>query len=144
MDSAGKVIGINTAIIAYAQGIGFTVPANTAMWVASQILSHGRVRRGFIGIAAGRRPLGRRLVRYHGLQGEYAVEVLSVEAQGPAAIAGIRTNDLIVAIGGSTMQSVDDLHRFLAEWPIGKTVGIEIVRGQIRTVLNIQPTEAAA
>lgn len=144
VDSAGKVIGINTAIIAYAQGIGFAVPANTAMWVASQILSHGRVRRGFLGIAARRRPLGRRMIRYHGLESNHVVEVLSIESGSPAAVAGIKKHDLIVAIGGTPIQSVDDLHRFLAEWPIGKPVAIEIVNGQSRKVLNIEPIEAAA
>lgn len=143
VDSAGKVIGINTAIIAYAQGIGFAIPANTAMWVTSQILTHGRVRRGFLGIAAHRRPLGRRLVRYHGLSADEAVEVLLVEPEGPAAFAGVKVNDLIVAIGGTTIRSVDDLHRFLAEWPIGQPVEIEIVRGQSLTVLTITPKEAA-
>jgi len=143
VDSAGKVIGINTAIIAYAQGIGFAVPANTAMWVASQILSHGRVRRGFLGIAACRRPLGRRMVRYHGLKGNHVVEVLSVEPKSPAAKAGLKKNDLIIAIGGTSIQSVDDLHRFLADWPIGKPVEIEIVNGQSRKRLTVKPIEAA-
>jgi len=143
VDSAGKVIGINTAIIAYAQGIGFAVPANTAMWVASQILSHGRVRRGFLGIAARRRPLGRRMVRYHGLKSNHVVEVLSIEPGSPAAVAGIKKHDLIVAIGGTPIHSVDDLHRFLAEWPIGKPVEIEIVNGQSRKRLAIKPIEAA-
>ncbi len=142
VDSNGKVIGINTAIIAYAQGIGFAIPANTAMWVAAQILTHGRVRRGFLGIGARRRPLDRRMVRHHGLKKKFAVEVLSVERKGPAASAGVKVGDLIVAIGNSNIQNVDDLHRFLAEWPIGQPVGIHIIRGQRRRILDIIPKEA--
>ena len=142
VDSAGKVVGINTAIIAMAQGIGFAIPANTARWVVSQILTHGRVRRGFLGIAGRQRPLDRRIVRFHGLNENYAVEVLSVESTGPAGIAGIRSGDLIVAINGAGVQSVDDLHRFLAEWPIGRPVEIDIVRGKVREVLNLIPKEA--
>ena len=142
VDSSGKVVGINTAIIAMAQGIGFSIPANTAKWVVSQILTHGRVRRGFLGIAARQRPMDRRIVRFHGLDINYAVEVLSVESQGPAGLAGLRAGDLIVAINGSDVQSVDDLHRFLSDWPIGRPVEIDIVHGQSRRVLMIVPKEA--
>lgn len=142
VDSSGKVVGINTAIIAMAQGIGFSIPANTAKWVVSQILTHGRVRRGFLGIAARQRPMDRRIVRFHGLDIDYAVEVLSVESQGPAGLAGLRVGDLIVDINGSDVQSVDDLHRFLSDWPIGRPVEIDIVRGQKRRTLMIVPKEA--
>jgi S1-C subfamily serine protease len=143
VDSAGRVVGINTAIIALAQGIGFSIPSNTARWVVSQILTHGRVRRGFLGIAARQRPIDRRIARFHSLESNHAVEVFSVEAQGPAGRAGIRPGDWVVAIGGAAVQSVDDLHRFLAEWPIGRPVEIDIVRGQSRKVLTVVPEEAA-
>lgn len=144
VDSAGKVVGINTAIIAMAQGIGFSIPANTARWVVSQILMHGRVRRGFLGIAAQQRPLDRRFVRFHGLKKNYAVEVSSVESRGPAGQAGMLSGDLVVAINGSPVQSVDDLHRFLSEWPIGRPVEIDIIRGHDRRILVVAPEEAEA
>ena len=142
VDSAGKVVGINTAIIAMAQGIGFSIPANTARWVVSQILTHGRVRRSFLGIAGRQRLLHRRIVRFHGLNEDFAVEVLTVEPQGPAGLAGMRVGDLIVAINGSSTQSVDDLHRFLSEWPIGRPVEIDIVRGKSCETLILVPEEA--
>jgi len=142
VDSSGKVVGINTAIIALAQGIGFSIPANTARWVVSQILTHGRVRRGFLGIAARQRPLDRRIVRFHDLKKNYAVEVSSVESKGPAGQAGMRAGDLVVAINGSDVQSVDDLHHFLSEWPIGQPVEIDIVRGDSRQTLVVVPKEA--
>jgi S1-C subfamily serine protease len=141
VDSSGKVVGINTAIIAMAQGIGFSIPGNTAKWVVSQILTHGRVKRGFLGIAARQRPMDRRIVRFHGLDINYAVEVLSVESQGPAGLAGLRIGDLIVAINGLNVQSVDDLHRFLSDWPIGQPVEIDVVRGQNRRILLVVPEE---
>jgi S1-C subfamily serine protease len=142
VDSAGKVVGINTAIIPMAQGIGFSIPANTARWVVSQILTHGRVRRGYLGIAGRQRPLGRRTVRFHGLSKNFAVEVLSVESRGPAGMAGMRAGDLIVSINGSGVQSVDDLHRFLSEWPIGQPVDLDVVRGNKRENLILVPQEA--
>jgi len=142
VDSSGKVVGINTAIIAMAQGIGFSIPADTARWVVSQILTHGRVRRGFLGIAGRQRPMDRRIVRFHGLNNHDAVEVLSVEPDGPAGLAGLQAGDLIVAVNGSDVQSVDDLHRFLSDWPIGQPVNIDIVRGQNRRTLVIVPKEA--
>ena len=142
VDSTGKVVGINTAIIALAQGIGFSIPANTAKWVVSQILTRGRVRRGSLDIAARQRPLDRRIIRFHGLNKNYAVEVLSVEPRGPAGLAGMQVGDLVVAINGSDIQSVDDLHRFLSEWPIGRPVEIDIIRGHRRQVLVIIPKEA--
>ncbi len=142
VDSAGKVVGINTAIIPMAQGIGFSIPANTARWVVSQILTHGRVRRGFLGITVRQRPLDRRLVRFHGLNKNYAAEVLSVEPRSPAGLAGMQVRDLVVAMNGSAVQSVDDLHRFLSEWPIAQPVEIDIVRGHSRRRLMVVPVEA--
>jgi S1-C subfamily serine protease len=144
VDSTGKVVGINTAIIALAQGIGFSIPADTAKWVVSQILTHGRVRRGFLGIGARQRPLGRRLIRFHGLNQNHAAEVLSVEPRGPAGATGLQKGDLIVAINGAIVQNVDDLQRFLSDWPIGRPVEIEVVRGQDRRLLTVVPQEAVA
>ena len=142
VDSAGRVVGINTAIIAMAQGIGFAIPGTTARWVVSQILTHGRVRRGFLGIAGRQRPLDRRIIRYHQLNRNHAVEVLTVESPSPAKQAGLRVSDLIVAINRVDVESVDDLHHFLAEWPIGKPVEVDVIRGQRRRVLVITPEEA--
>ena len=81
MDAAGRVAGINTAIIAMAQGIGFAVPAATAQWVLTEILTQGRVRRAWLGVAARDRPLDLRLVRALGLRAPRAVEILSREAR---------------------------------------------------------------
>jgi S1-C subfamily serine protease len=142
VDSRGRVMGINTAIIMMAQGIGFSIPSNTARWVVSQLLTNGRVRRAFLGIAARPRPLDRRLVRYHDLSGDQAVEVLSVDLESPAGRAGIRISDLIVSVNGQRVASVDDLHKFLGEWPIGEPVTITVVRGRNKANVTVVPAEA--
>lgn len=141
VDSRGQVVGVNTAIIAMAQGIGFAIPCNTAKWVVSQLLTHGRVRRGYLGIAGRTRPLSRRLVRYHKLKHEQAVEVISAEPRGPAARSGVHSGDLIVAIHDQAVTSVDDLHRFLAEWPLGQPVNLQVIRGDQSLTVDVKPVE---
>ncbi len=153
VDWRGRIIGVNTAIIMGAQGIGFAVPANTAQWVVSQLLTRGKVRRGYLGIGGGQRPLERRLVRFHGLDIDQAVEVHTLEDGGPAARAGLRPGDLIVALKftGSTerpVRTVDDLHRALSEWAnpsdSGAPISVTLLRGKERLDLTITPIEAAA
>ncbi len=142
VDSTGNVMGINTAIIFMAQGIGFAVPANTARWVVSQLLTHGRVRRGFLGISGRQWPLNRRLMRYHNLQNNFAIEVLSVERDSPASRVGIHMGDFIVAVGDTHVSSVDDLHRFLSEWPIGEEITLTIIRRSECIEVRVVPVEA--
>lgn len=142
VDSRGRVVGINTAIIAMAQGIGFSIPAHTATWVISEILVHGRVRRGFLGIAAQQRQLIRRLARLHNLENDYGVEVVGINADGPSALAGVRKGDIIVALAGNKTETVDDLHRTLSDKAVGEPIDLVILRGQARMILNVTPVEA--
>jgi len=141
VDSRGRVVGVNTAIIVMAQGIGFAIPADTARWVVSQLLTHGRVRRGFLGLAAQQRPIGRRLVRYHRLRQAFGVEVISVDLDGPAGQAGIRKGDLLVLVDGRAVESVDDIHRILTDWPIGRPLPVVVIRGQEKIEISIEPTD---
>ncbi len=143
VDSRGRVIGVNTAIIVMAQGIGFAIPADTARWVVSQLLTLGRVRRGFLGLTSQQRLLDRRLVRFHHLHSDYGVEVMSVDGHGPAGKAGIREGDLIVLVNGQAAASVDDIHRILAEWPISQQVTLSLIRGQELVTMEVTPAEAA-
>jgi S1-C subfamily serine protease len=143
VDSSGRVVGVNTAIIAMAQGIGLSIPSNTAKWIVSQILTNGRVRRGFLGIAGQQRPLTRRWVRFHNLSQEHAVEVISVDPHGPAGKAGIRPGDLITAANDQNVVSIDDLHRFLSEWPVGSPLVLHVLRGETRMEIEVVPAEAA-
>lgn len=142
VNSHGEVVGINTAIIAMTQGIGFAISSNTAHWIVPQLLSHGRVRRGYLGMGAALRPLERRLVRLFNLSKDHAVEVVSLDPHGPAAQAGIRMGDLIIGIGGQEVATVDDLHRFLTEWPFGSQVAITVIRATEKIHLVIVPVEA--
>jgi len=142
VDSRGRIVGVNTAIIVMAQGIGFSIPADTAKWVVSQLLTLGRVRRGHLGITAQQRPLPRRLVRFYRLGAEFGVEVMSVAPDSPASRGGIQEGDVIVAIDGHDAASVDHLHRFLAEWPVGDPAKLTIIRGQDRIDLEVIPAEA--
>jgi S1-C subfamily serine protease len=140
-DSRGRVVGVNTAIIAMAQGIGFAIPANTARWVVSQLLCYGRVRRGFLGIAGRQRPLHRRMARFYHLDRDFAVEVAKVDPQGPARQAGLKEGDLIVAIEDQAVATVDDLHRFLSDNPFDRPVTLTVIRGQEQLCLTVRQQE---
>lgn len=142
VNSRGQVVGINTAIIAMAQGIGFAIPSNTANWVVSQLMTQGKVRRGYLGIVGGTRHVDRRLALFHQLGSEHAVEIVSLDPDGPAARAGFHLGDLIVAIGGKEVGSVDELHKFLTEWPVGRPVKISLLRGKDKVEIEVAPTEA--
>jgi S1-C subfamily serine protease len=144
VDSRGRVVGINTAIIAVAQGIGFSIPADTARYVISQLLTHGRVRRGYLGISARQRPIDRRLVRYHDLPFDTAVEVVSLDPGAPAAAGGVRAGDVIVMLNGKGVRSVDDIYRLLAEEEFGTAINIALVRGKDLLEFPVIHAEAAA
>ncbi len=139
VDSRGRVVGINTAIIAGAQGIGFAVSAATAHWVVTRLMTRGRVERSWLGLAGSDRDVPRRLTRHLGRTLEGAVAVASVDPSGPAAAAGLFRGDLLVSIDGREIGSVDDLHRFLTDWPPGRPVDVDVVRGGERVPLTLVP-----
>jgi len=128
VDAAGRVVGINTAIIAVAQGIGFALPASTAQWVLTEILTQGRVRRAWLGVAARDRPLDLRLVRALGLKATRAVEVMSRESAGPASQSDLHPGDLIVAVDAQPVDGIDALHRHLSRVPPGTALALSVVR----------------
>jgi S1-C subfamily serine protease len=138
LDGRGRVLGVNTAIIARSQGIGFAVAVETAAWVLGELLAHGRVRRAWLGLGAARRPLDRRLAYHHGL-GAAAVEVQAVEPGSPAARAGLVDGDLIVRFSDTAIESVDDLHRVLRTHSAGEAVKLGVVRRGARLDLEITP-----
>ncbi len=142
LDGAGRVLGVNTAIIARSQGIGFAIAVETAAWVLGQLLAHGRVRRAWLGIGAARRPLDRRLAYVHGT-GASAVEVQSVEPRSPAARAGLVDGDLIVALDGVAITDVDVLHRALRDREANKSYRLGVIRRGARLDLDITPTWAS-
>lgn len=142
LDTAGRVLGVNTAIIAGSQNLGFAIAVETAAWVLGQLLQHGRVRRAWLGLGAARRPLDRRLAYHHGL-GAAAVEVQSVEPGSPAARAGLADGDLLVRFGEAPIESVDELHRVLRNWEAGKPAKLCVIRRGARIDLDITPAWAA-
>ena len=142
LDSRGRVVGINTAIIAMAQGIGFAVPVNTAQWVLTQLLTRGRVVRGWLGIAGRERPLDRRVIRALDLKTERGVEVTGTERGTPAERAGLHSGDIILALAGRSVASIADLQRILGEVPVGEAAEIEILRRVQRMELSVTPVEA--
>lgn len=139
LDTAGRVIGVNTAIIARSQNLGFAIAVETASWVLGQILQHGRVRRAWLGIGAARRPLDRRLAYHHGL-GAAAIEVQSVEPGSPAAKTGLVDGDLLVRFDGKPLESVEDLHKVLRTTEAGKPISLGVIRRGVRVDLTVTPT----
>jgi S1-C subfamily serine protease len=141
VDTRGEVVGINTAIIAMAQGICFAVPSNTAKRIVSLLMRQGRVIRSFLGIGGETWPIHRRVNRYYQLEQERAVRVAHVEADGPSGKAGLRKDDLLLSLAEHRMNGVDDLQHFLTDWPVGIPVEAQILRGTELRKLTIIPTE---
>jgi S1-C subfamily serine protease len=141
VDSSGAVIGVNTAIIMPAQGICFATAIDTAKVVVGQLLRHGRVRRGYIGVAGQNAPLPRRIVRYFDLPIEAGVRVMSVEAGSPASEAGLEEGDVIVAWDDAPVPSIDALHRLLTEQYLGANAEVTVLRRSEKLTCTIRPTE---
>lgn len=137
VDSRGRVIGINSAMIYRAQGISFAIPVNTATWVVSEILTKGRVRRAYLGLSGQVRPISRRAQRYFELANDSVVEAVSVERGGPAYRGGLRAGDQIVALDGKPIGNVDDIHRLLTGHPGGTPVNLTVLRGRQRLELPV-------
>jgi S1-C subfamily serine protease len=144
VDSAGRVIGVNTATILPAQGICFAIGINTAKFVASRLLRDGRIRRSYIGVSAQTVPVHRRVVRFYDLAKESGALVLSVEENSPAKRAGLRDGDIIVALEGKFVAGVDDLHRVLTDVRVGVSCSLTLLRLMEKLELKIVPEEAAS
>jgi len=140
-DTRGRVIGINTAIIARSQGIGFAVGAEIAAWVLAQLLARGRVRRSFLGVGGATRPLDRRLARAHGIEAPTAVEVMSVDSGTPAARAGLRDGDVVYRLGDRAVPSIDAFVRALRDVPPGQPTTLGILRRGQALTIAVTPVE---
>ena len=142
VDSAGRVVGVNTATILPAQGICFAIGINTAKFVASRLLRDGRIRRSYIGVSAQTTPIHRRVVRFYGLTRDTGVVVLGVDDRSPARTAGLREGDVIVALNEKPVAGVDDLHRLLTDAHTGTRSTVTIIRHTERMIVPIFPEEA--
>lgn len=143
VDSRGRVIGVNTAIIAAAQGICFAIPGNTAQFVAARLIRDGRIKRSFIGVAGQNVPLHRRIVRFHKLEVETGVLVVGLEEDTPAAKAGLREGDVIIELDGKPIRHIDDLQRLLTDERVGVTIPMAALRHTEILRLDVTPSESS-
>jgi S1-C subfamily serine protease len=141
LNSRGEVIGVNTAIIPSAQGICFAIASNTAEFTAAWLIKEGRIRRAWLGIHGQTAPVHPRIARHLGLKNSQGVLVLNVDADSPAARAGLREGDLLVGFKGQTVTSLDDLQRLLVAAEIGVRSALAIVRHTFRLELDVVPRE---
>ena len=144
VDSRGRVVGINTAIIMGAQGISFSVPIDTAKWVLGELMTRGRVRRGWLGIAGQNRPIVRELAHKLGLAHASGVEVTGFDERGPAAKSGLRQGDIVVAVDDKPVRNVDDIHRALQTWSDERSIRLRVVRQREGVDVELTPAEAPA
>jgi S1-C subfamily serine protease len=137
-DGAGRVVGVNTAVAGV--GLGLAVPINaTTRRIVSALMREGRYRRAYVGIAGGSRPLPPRVAGRLGRPS--GVEVVEVVAGSPAALAGLRAEDLIVALDGAPVVTVDDLQRLMTGEAIGRVVEATVVRDGELVEIAVVPVE---
>ncbi len=138
VDSAGRVVGINTAVAGV--GLGLAVPINIATrQIIGALMRHGRVRRAYLGIAGGPRPLPPAARAQLGR--DSGVETVEVAAGSPAERAGMRSEDLIVELDGHPVERVDDVQRLMTEATIGQRLSIKVLRGDRTLELSVRPVE---
>jgi S1-C subfamily serine protease len=143
VDSSGHVVGINTAIIAAAQGIGFSIPSDIARTVVSELLTHGRVRRGYLGFSGRVRRVDRRIVPFYELPLDTGVEVVMIDPEGPAARAGIRPGDVVVLLDGTGTGDMDAIQHALGKDSVGTSIVLTVIRGTERMPVELRVGEAA-
>ena len=144
VDSKGRVIGVNTAMIPQAQAICFATGINTAKWVISQLFAHGRVRRAYIGVSGATVPVATRVVRHFNLQSNRAVHVSERVPGSPAALAGIESGDRMITLDGIPIDGIDGLQRLLDANLIGRECELQLLRRSSVIRLKIRPIEMPA
>jgi S1-C subfamily serine protease len=144
VDSKGRVIGVNTAMIPGAQAICFATGINTAKWVIGQLFAHGRVRRAYIGVSGASVRIATRVVRHFALPSSGAVHVLEVAAGSPAAHAGVAVGDRLIYLKGATVAGIDELQRLLDAACIGRDCELRVLRGSTVMSLSVRPIELPA
>ena len=144
VDSRGHVVGINTAVIQPAQGLCFAIPVNMAKDILPSLLRHGRVIRGYLGLHGRQVPIPLALGRRVGIEMGSGVEILAVEEGGPADVAGLEPEDVLVSFADESVASVDDLHRLLTQHPVGQPASVSIIRDGRRIENSVLPGEYPA
>ena len=141
VNSAGEIIGVNTAVILPAQGICFAIASNTAQFVAAWLIKEGRIRRSAIGVAGQNVPLHPRVARFHRLPQDRGVLIEQVEPHSPSARAGLQRGDIIVGFKGRSIRSIDDLHKQLVASEIGVPSPIMVLRQTEKVFAMVIPEE---
>jgi len=141
VDSKGRVIGVNTAMIPQAQAICFATGINTAKWVIGQLFAHGRVRRAYIGVSGATVPVATRVVRHFGLRSSSAVHVLELVPGSPAAEAGVEAGDRMIALDGVPIDGIDGLQRLLDATWIGREGELQLLRRSSLINVKLRPVE---
>ena len=134
VDLEGRVVALTSAMIPFAKGIGFAIPANTALAVAREILDHGTVSRPWLGLVG--YDVDRRVAYYYGLSSARGIFVIELTAGGPAELAGVQVGDVVAALGGKSVEGVSDLIEGLRENKIGDVVELEVERGGARRTVR--------
>ncbi len=142
VNSRGEVVGVNTATIPSAQGLCFAIGIGTAQRVAMQLMRHGKVRRGFLGIGGQNIDIPRRFVRHFDLQAEKGVLIVAVEENSPAQRVPLKEGDVLLEFEGHPVESMDDLHRYLTDEPLGVIRSLSIIRKTVKLDLKIIPGES--
>jgi S1-C subfamily serine protease len=140
--SDGTLLGVNTAVVPAAQGLGFAVPVQTVAWVIPKLMREGRVVRGYLGISGRTDAVRQVLVDRFGVA-RTAVRVEGVETGSPAARGGLLRGDLLVAVDGRPVDAIATLHRHLADLPPQRRVTVAVLRGADRCEIDVVPTRAA-
>ena len=138
----GEVIGINTAIVASGQGIGFAIPANMARKVMDDLVKKGKVTRGWLGV--GIQPLTPELAKGFGVSADEGILVNQVMPKSPAEAAGLKTGDLILMVDGKPVKDPRTLQRIIAETDIGKSLEFTILREKTKHTVKVQIGEMPA
>jgi S1-C subfamily serine protease len=142
VNSRGEVIGVNTAVILPAQGICFAIGINMAKFVASRLIRDGGITRSYIGVAGQSAPIHRRIVRFYDLPVETGVLVVGVEKDSPGEAAGLREGDVVIAYGGKSIATVDDLHRLLTDEQVGRSAELTVIRMTEKLTMPVVPIPA--
>jgi len=138
-NSHAQVIGVNTAVILPAQGICFAVPSNTAKLIMTELMQHGRITRGFIGVMGQNVPLPKGIVHVGKLPVESGISVAGIEPHSPADQAGLKVGDIIVGMNDQLISSIDDLHRMLTNHSVGFPYILTVIRQLEKTFVRIVP-----
>lgn len=142
VNSNGKVIGVNTAIIRSAQGICFSIASNTVQFILSELMTHRKVRRAYIGIMGQVVNIPKHLSNKHSLDQKTGIFVNNIEPDGPAYNSELRHGDLIFRFNGETLSTIDELHKLLVYERVGKPITLTVIRNNRIKALKVIPSEA--